>query len=110
MECNQELIILPVSFLYTNISIPKAKTIFMLMESFEVSKKDIAKPVYNERSGHPIILKCSLINEIFKASEDEGLRVVVRKDQGRIFSMVTDDQGVIRNINTEEDLDGINFA
>ena len=84
--------------------LPLSETIRMLMDGFVESGKAIVKPSYKSKGGHPIILSTSLIGEIMEASEDTGLREVVRKDRDRVLSIPTDDEGVVRNINTPDDL------
>ncbi|MBU1626862.1 nucleotidyltransferase family protein [bacterium] len=84
--------------------LPSAVTIKSLMDSFLKSGKQIIKPVYDGKGGHPIILSSKLYKEIMQASEEEGLREVVRRDPERILQVFTEDEGVIKNINTTEDL------
>jgi molybdenum cofactor cytidylyltransferase len=61
--------------------LPSIETIKMLIAGFFESGKAIVKPVYDGKGGHPIISSTSLIGEIMDATEDSGLRQVVRKDK-----------------------------
>jgi len=93
------------NFIYHPVDFPlvKVSTLKKLLATSKKSKKEIIKPVFKSRGGHPIVLSSTLIREIFDASEELGLREVVRKDQERIENVVTDDKGVIQNINTLDD-------
>jgi molybdenum cofactor cytidylyltransferase len=84
--------------------LPLVSTIKLIIDLFEKSGKAIVKPIYDGKGGHPIIMSCSLIEEIIHVSEDIGLREVVRKFPERVLEYPTKDVGVINNINTLEDL------
>jgi molybdenum cofactor cytidylyltransferase len=87
--------------------LPLVTTIKAMMDSYEKSGKAIVKPVFQDKGGHPIVLSSTLIEEIKKASENNSLRDVVRKDPARVFELQTQDGGVIQNLNTREDLSDI---
>jgi len=87
--------------------LPIEETIKRLMKACIDSKRAIIRPVHDGMGGHPILLSHSLKDEIMGASEEIGLREVVRRDRERVFSFPTDDQGVTKNINTWKDLEGL---
>jgi molybdenum cofactor cytidylyltransferase len=86
----------------------RAETIKLLIKTYRKTGNAIIKPIFNNKGGHPILLKCSLITEILVASSDIGLREIIRKDPARVYNLVVDDLGVIKNINTKEDLESTN--
>jgi CTP:molybdopterin cytidylyltransferase MocA len=64
----------------------------------------IVQPRYGKSGGHPVLIDASLIPEIRAASLDRGLRQVVRAEPGRVRRLDVKDEGVIKGVNTPEDL------
>lgn len=62
----------------------------------------IIKPIYKRKSGHPVIFPWHLFAELGRAPLDQGARFVVRKFPHLIKTIVTNDEGVVININTPE--------
>ena len=66
----------------------------------------IAIPVFQGKRGHPVGLSASLYDELMVIKGDEGAREVVR-NHGDDCRLITcdDDPGILRDIDTREDLD-----
>lgn len=57
-------------------------------------------PVHDRFRGHPIVLGRAIWPEVQRLGDDEPLRIVVRRDPGRVIEVEVDDPGIHRNINT----------
>jgi molybdenum cofactor cytidylyltransferase len=62
------------------------------------------KPRYRSRAGHPVIIPSSLAAMIEGTDVNGGLAAVIRSSGTPITLVDVEDPGVIRNINTKEDL------
>ena len=74
-----------------------------MCEAAETSPHKIIIPVFKERRGHPVIFPASLIEVLKRASPEIGARQVVRDHPDEVLEFVTEDEGVVRNIDTPED-------
>ena len=80
-----------------------ASLIKSLIAGLNDSKKKIIIPTHNGRRGHPIIISSELFVEIRNASLNIGLREVVRAHENDIALVPTEEEGVLINIDTQED-------
>jgi len=62
------------------------------------------KPVYHGRGGHPVVIPASAFDVILKASSSLTLRGVIAESGIPVERVEVNDKGVLRNINTFEDL------
>lgn len=67
--------------------------------------KPIVIARYRGKRGHPVIFDRSLFDEIARASDSEGARVVVSRDPVRVSYLDVDDAGVILDLDTPADLE-----
>ncbi|MFO7653587.1 MAG: nucleotidyltransferase family protein [Candidatus Krumholzibacteriia bacterium] len=65
----------------------------------------ITVPVHAGHRGHPIVLGRAVWAEVMALGRDAPLRAVVRQDPARIVTVTVDDPGILRNVNTPEDLE-----
>lgn len=79
-------------------------TVKLLIESFCINPESLIKPVFNSVSGHPIIIPPELSKKILSSGINKTLDVVIRESFVKKIGINTDDPGVIKNINTPEDL------
>jgi CTP:molybdopterin cytidylyltransferase MocA len=63
----------------------------------------IAVPLYESRRGHPTYLHRDTWRELMTVGEG-GARAVIRSDPRRVCEVRVDDRGVLRGINTRQDL------
>lgn len=63
--------------------------------------KDIVIPVYNEKRGHPLLMKSYLIEELLKDSSCKTLRDFINKKG--FTSINVEDPGILMDIDTMED-------
>lgn len=82
----------------------EADTYKELIEEFKKNKESIIKPGYEGKSGHPVIVPYDIVKSINKEDFSSGLKEVIKKS-GRIQIFVeVKDKGILKNINTKEDL------
>ena len=80
----------------------KTATYQEMKKLHEQNSNHIIKPVYQGKSGHPVIFPQNLFAALEDAPLDQGARFVVRKFSHLIKTMDTSDQGIVLNINTPE--------
>jgi molybdenum cofactor cytidylyltransferase len=64
----------------------------------------IAMPIVHGRRGHPVAFARSLEPELLQLSGDEGARAVVQRHASEIQFVHCEDEGILRDIDTQEDL------
>jgi molybdenum cofactor cytidylyltransferase len=75
-----------------------------LIEAFDTSGKAIALPTFRGRRGHPVIFRSTLYAELLAASPEVGARQVVWEHADDLVEVLTEEQGVILNLNDPEAL------
>ncbi len=76
------------------------ETLKLLMKNFKVA--DYAVPVFQKKSGHPLLINDKLINELKKDRlDDQNLRDVLAKYKR--CEVGVNDPGILVNINTRKD-------
>ena len=75
-----------------------------LIEAFDESGKAIVLPTYRGKRGHPVIFRAALYEELLAASPKIGARQVVWAHGDEIGDVVTEEEGVVLNLNDPETL------
>jgi len=70
----------------------------------QVAPGRIVVPVYEGRRGHPVVFAADLFPEILELTPDQGLNTVVRRNRDRVLEVVVANAGVLRDIDTPEQL------
>ena len=65
----------------------------------------VVKPVWDGRSGHPVLIGAALFPGVRAAADDETLRGIIASSGLPVRSLAVEDPGIVRNINTPEDRD-----
>lgn len=65
----------------------------------------IALPTYQGKHGHPVGLSARLRDELLEVQGDEGAREVVKRHADDCLLIECDDPGILRDIDTREDID-----
>jgi len=73
----------------------------LIKSSYE---KDVVKPVFNNRGGHPIIINASIAQALLMLSPSLKLRDGLASCSAEIHPINVNDSGVLKNLNTPEDL------
>jgi|WetSurSiteA1Bulk_404760.scaffolds.fasta_scaffold08163_3 molybdenum cofactor cytidylyltransferase len=84
---------------------PMAETSVMnlVMRAYHESGKGIVIPVCNGKRGHPILIDKKYTNEILRLDEPDGLRGLLRRHPGDLLETETDNQSILKDIDTQED-------
>jgi molybdenum cofactor cytidylyltransferase len=82
-----------------------AELVAKLIAEFDSSRKSVMLPTYQGRRGHPAVFRASLYQELLDASPEVGARQVVWAHAAEIGEVVTNEEGVILNINDPVALD-----
>ncbi len=87
--------------LFTPVDIPlfTSATVRSLLESDAA----IAVPVCSGKTGHPIMISCSLIGRILSDSGNDGLRGALERSGEEIVKVPVDDRGILHDADTPED-------
>jgi molybdenum cofactor cytidylyltransferase len=79
--------------------IVSAELVAKLIAEFDSSGKAIVVPTCQGRRGHPAIFRANLYRELLDASPEVGARQVVWAHANDIREVVTEEEGVVLNIN-----------
>lgn len=82
----------------------RADTVRRLLAAFQTHPRHIVVPSKGSRRGHPIVFPTDCASELRQAPPDQGARAVVRKDPARVLTVTTDDEAILADVNTPEDL------
>ena len=82
----------------------KAATFRAVVAYYERIRKPIVITRCKGRRGHPVIFDRSVFQDLLAAPEDQGARVVVNADPARIAYCDVDDEGVVLDLDTPEDV------
>lgn len=85
-----------------------AKYPLLLKNTIELLLEEEAEavcPVYQGRRGHPVLIACSLIQELLAFKGDGGLRGVLRQEEirERVREVPVEDEGIIFSVETDEE-------
>lgn len=85
----------------------QAETVESLLAEYEFRKHKAAPiiiPVRKGVKGHPVLFAKNYFPEIAAIKGDEGARAVIDAHKDQVFRVEVEDPGVIRDIDTPEDL------
>ncbi|MEW6276560.1 MAG: molybdenum cofactor cytidylyltransferase [Bacillota bacterium] len=74
-----------------------------LIEVYQTSACLIARPVFKDRPGHPVLLDASLIPELLTLEGDTGAREIVARYRDRVKLVPVTDEAVLLDVDTPED-------
>ena len=95
---NSGFLIFPVDFPFV-----QAKTVQELIKCHKQNPDAIIRPVYQNKSGHPVLLPFLLNLE--QDDKKKGLKYIIQNCGLPIFDVPVEDDGILKNINTKEDLE-----
>jgi len=81
-----------------------AALVAKLIETFDASGKAIVLPTFRGKRGHPVIFRATLYDELLAASPEVGARQVVWAHANEIDEVLTEEEGVVLNLNDPEAL------
>ena len=65
----------------------------------------IAAPFYQQQRGHPVIFSDRFVNELTALDGDTGARSIVAQNADQLTAIVTDDAGVLMDVDTLADIE-----
>ena len=81
----------------------ETKTIQELVKIHQQYPNAIIRPVYQNKSGHPVLIPAELNLE---ANDNaKGLKYIILNSGLPLLNVQVEDSGIIKNINTKEDLE-----
>ena len=95
---NSGFIIFPVDFPFV-----ETKTIQELVKFHQQYPDAIIRPVYQNKSGHPVLIPAVLNLEA--NDNGKGLKYIILNSGLPLLNIQVEDSGIIKNINTKEDLE-----
>ncbi len=78
-------------------------TVRELIHAHSNSDRNIIIPVFRKKRGHPIIIGKKYFSEIGKLDPEKGLRMLAHGFPDDVFEVETDNQGILKDIDTPED-------
>lgn len=86
----------------------KEETLRALIAAADAAPDDaVVLPVCGGRRGHPVVFGRALFAELLAVPENEGARAVVRRDPARVREVACDDPGILKDVDTPADLQGL---
>jgi molybdenum cofactor cytidylyltransferase len=83
-----------------------SNTYNILMEEFLEHSDKIILPICNGRRGHPIVIPEEIIKEIKSAPDNSILKDIIFDHTDKIYETVIEDPGILKDIDTNSDLEG----
>jgi CTP:molybdopterin cytidylyltransferase MocA len=80
------------------------RTIEELLRRSREKPDHFIKPVFGGRGGHPVVVPSGAFDAILHAPPTSSLRAVIEQHGVPVDRLEVDDEGVVRNMNTPEDL------
>ena len=80
----------------------RSETIRKMIEAFD--GKQILVPAFIRRKGHPVIFPADCVGLIKKADYSKGIRAVIKRWFGGVKIMEVEDEAILWNIDTPDDL------
>ncbi len=81
-------------------------TLNALIAAFDPKKYDAVQPTYRGKAGNPVLLGRALFDAALQLTGDKGARALLDGLGGRLLRHDVDDPGVLRDLDTAEDLAG----
>ncbi len=96
--------------LFLNADMPFVSTeiINYCISKYQLSKKGIVFPVYNNMRGHPVIFAKKYISSLLNLSGDEGAKNVIKKNIKDVEKIVMLNDSIIKDIDTKIILEKFN--
>jgi len=85
----------------------RPETIDQLIDVYERRRPKIVIPTFAGKRGNPVVIDRSLFDAMMKIRGDVGFRAIFGDYAGEIVSVPVSDRGVVTDIDTADDLEGI---
>lgn len=81
----------------------KTKTLSLLANKLKEGA-DIIAPVFDQQRGHPVGFNSTFKNELMELNKDVGARYIIEQHQQQLELLLTNDKGVIRDVDYPDDI------
>lgn len=81
----------------------KTETLTLLANKLAEGARMVA-PLFKQQRGHPVGFSQAYFNELLGLNEDIGARNIINKNQDQLELVLTDDEGVVRDIDYPADI------
>jgi len=78
------------------------ETVSGILDSYDSGS--IVVPVFERRRGHPVLFGSDFFNALQNIPDNEGARAVLSQFEELVVELTVEDEGVLRDIDTPEDL------
>jgi len=102
IEDNENILINPVDHPFVEV-----ETYKLLIRESDRYATSIVKPEYKNKTGHPVIIPNDLAKSIRLEDSDSGLNEVIKKSGYHQVYVEVLDRGILKNVNTLDDLNVI---
>jgi CTP:molybdopterin cytidylyltransferase MocA len=85
----------------------QAETVKKLVAAGRSEGDAVIKPSYQGRAGHPVLIPRTLFARVLSSGDRDTLHTIIAASGVPVTRVVVDDPGVLRNINTPEDLSAV---
>jgi CTP:molybdopterin cytidylyltransferase MocA len=82
----------------------KKETYQVLVRASQRFPERIIVPTHHHRRGHPVVVPPEIMTEIISAPDTMTLRDIIRKHDNLVLEQTVDDAGILKDIDTEADL------
>ena len=83
------------------------RTVLTLLDAGRTDDERVIKPVHNGQAGHPILLPHSIFRSVLESNGKNTLREIIAASGLSVLHVAVDDPGILRNINTRDDLSSL---
>jgi CTP:molybdopterin cytidylyltransferase MocA len=80
------------------------ETYHSLCDKFSDNLNEIVIPIYKGKRGHPVVIPETIFREILGSPDDISLKDIIRKHNDLVYEQMVDDPGILRDIDTQNDL------
>ncbi len=88
----------------------KILTIQKMIESYKNTAADVIVPEYNGRTGHPVIFRHNVFEDLMKTSLSKGAREVIRDSKYNVIKIKVKDPYIRQDIDTQEEFKNIEIT
>lgn len=81
----------------------RAEIVDFLIDGFQKSDRGIVVPLYNDDTGHPIIISMKYRDEVLTKFDDSGLRGLIYGRPDEVLRLPVPFESVLRDMDTPED-------
>ena len=79
-------------------------TIAQIVTRVSQEENAIVRPIYQERSGHPVAFTANFLTELKSLSGDVGAKEVISRHGERLVDLPTTDEAILRDVDTPEQI------